>query len=30
VPHDFDGEDVAGRIARRKEKWTPVSELKIA
>jgi hypothetical protein len=29
VPHDFDGEDVAGRIARRKEKWTPVSELKI-
>jgi len=30
VPHDFDGEDVAGRVARRKEKWTPVSELKIA
>jgi hypothetical protein len=29
VPHDFDGEDVAGRIARRKEKWTPVAELKI-
>lgn len=27
VPHDFDGEGVAGRIARRKEKWTPVSEL---
>jgi hypothetical protein len=27
VPHDFDGEDVAGRIARRKKKWTPVSRL---
>ena len=30
VPHDFDAEDVPGRIARRKQKWTPVSELKIA
>ncbi|MGN6515834.1 MAG: aldehyde-activating protein [Rhizomicrobium sp.] len=30
VPHDFDGEDVPGRIARRKKKWTPVSELRIA
>jgi hypothetical protein len=30
VPHDFDGEDVPGRIARRKAKWTPVSELRIA
>lgn len=29
VPHDFDGENLAGRIARRKERWTPVSELKI-
>lgn len=29
VPHDFDGEDVPGRIARRKAKWTPVSELRI-
>ncbi|MBS0275252.1 MAG: hypothetical protein JSR55_12890 [Proteobacteria bacterium] len=30
VPHDFDGEDVPGRIARRKKKWTPVSEFKAA
>lgn len=30
VPVDFDSEDVAGRIARRKQKWTPVAELKIA
>ena len=30
VPHNFDGEDVPGRIARRKTKWTPVSELRIA
>jgi hypothetical protein len=30
VPHNFDGEDVPGRIARRKAKWTPVSELRIA
>lgn len=30
VPHDFDGEDVARRVARRKEKWTPVTELRIA
>ncbi|HTT99290.1 MAG TPA: hypothetical protein VMF58_14680 [Rhizomicrobium sp.] len=29
VPVDFDGEDVAGRTARRKQKWTPVSELNI-
>jgi hypothetical protein len=30
VPHDFDGEDVPARIARRKAKWTPVSEFNIA
>jgi len=30
VPVDFDSEDVAGRIARRKQKWTPVSEFKLA
>ena len=29
VPHDFDGEDMAGRIARRKQKWTPVTELRM-
>jgi hypothetical protein len=29
VPHDFDGEDIAGRVARRKERWTPVTDLKI-
>ena len=29
VPHDFGGEDVPTRIARRKLKWTPVSELLI-
>ena len=29
VPHDFDGEDVPGRIARRKAKWTPVAAFKI-
>jgi hypothetical protein len=29
APVDFDGEDIAGRIARRKEKWTPVSALNI-
>jgi hypothetical protein len=30
VPHDFDAEDVPTRIARRKRKWTPVSEMRIA
>jgi hypothetical protein len=30
VSHDYGGEDVAGRIARRKNKWTPVSDLRIA
>ncbi|HEX4302574.1 MAG TPA: hypothetical protein VHZ78_07260 [Rhizomicrobium sp.] len=25
-PHDFGAEDAAGRIARRKAKWTPVTE----
>jgi hypothetical protein len=30
VPHDFDAEDVAGRIARRKARWTPVVEFEIA
>ena len=30
APHDYDGEDVPARIARRKQKWTPVSELRIA
>jgi len=29
-PVDYDGEDRAGRTERRKAKWTPVSELKIA
>jgi hypothetical protein len=29
VPHDFDGEDIAGRVARRKERWTPVTDLEI-
>ena len=24
VPHDFGGEDVSGRVARRKARWTPV------
>jgi hypothetical protein len=28
VPHHFDHEDTAGRIARRKERWTPVTEFK--
>jgi hypothetical protein len=26
VPHDFDAEDLAARIARRKARWTPVAE----
>jgi hypothetical protein len=30
VPHNFDSEDVPARIARRRKKWTPVSELRIA
>jgi hypothetical protein len=30
VPHDFDGEDAQGRIARRKAKWTPVAEFAIS
>ncbi|HEX3810277.1 MAG TPA: hypothetical protein VHW02_11335 [Rhizomicrobium sp.] len=29
VPHDFDAEDMPGRIARRKARWTPVAEFKI-
>ena len=29
VPHDFDAEDVAARIARRKAKWTPVAEFAV-
>ncbi len=28
VPHDFDAEDVPARIARRKQRWTPVVEFK--
>jgi hypothetical protein len=27
VPHDFDAEDVAARIARRKTAWTPLEEI---
>ncbi len=27
APHDFGGEDRAGRITRRKAKWTPVVEI---
>lgn len=27
VPHDFDAEDVATRVARRKAGWTPVKEI---
>lgn len=30
VPHNYDGEDVVTRVARRKKRWTPVSELRIA
>jgi hypothetical protein len=26
VPHDFDAEDVPARVARRKARWTPVTE----
>lgn len=26
VPHDFDAEDEAGRIARRKARWTPIEQ----
>jgi len=29
VPHDFDAEDAAGRIARRKRNWTPVVEFEV-
>jgi hypothetical protein len=29
VPHDFDAEDAAGRIARRKRNWTPVAEFEV-
>lgn len=28
VPHDFDAEDVPGRIARRRVRWTPVVEFR--
>jgi hypothetical protein len=28
VPHDFDAEDVPTRIARRKVRWTPVTEFR--
>jgi hypothetical protein len=28
VPHNFDAEDAATRIARRKERWTPVSSFR--
>ena len=28
VPHHFDHEDAAGRVARRKARWTPVAEFK--
>lgn len=28
VPHDFGGEDVSGRTARRAAKWTPVTEFR--
>ncbi|MBI3678249.1 MAG: hypothetical protein HY243_16690 [Proteobacteria bacterium] len=27
VPHDFEGEDVPGRIKRRMARWTPVSAI---
>ena len=29
-PFDYEGEDVPARIARRKQKWTPVSAFEIA
>ncbi len=29
VPHDFDAEDAAGRITRRKRNWTPVAEFEV-
>jgi hypothetical protein len=29
VPHDFDTEDVAARIARRKRNWTPVEAFEV-
>ena len=29
VPHDFDAEDTAGRIARRKRNWTPVAAFEV-
>ena len=29
VPHDFDSENVQGRIARRKMRWTPVADFAI-
>ena len=29
VPHDFDHEDAAMRIARRKARWTPVAEFRV-
>lgn len=29
VPHDFDAEDAAGRIARRKARWTPVAAFEV-
>jgi hypothetical protein len=29
APVDYDGEDVAARIARRKQKWTPVVEFRV-
>jgi len=30
VPHDFDHEDTAMRIARRKARWTPVVEFRVS
>ncbi len=29
APVDYDGEDVAARVARRKQKWTPVVEFRV-
>jgi hypothetical protein len=29
VPHDFGNEDRAGRVERRKEKWTPVISFRV-
>jgi hypothetical protein len=29
VPHDFGSEDKAGRIERRKSKWTPVTSFRV-